>query len=502
MKKPDNFILVIFGGSGDLTDRKLIPALGHLYSSKYLPDNFAIVALGRTEYSSGSFREKLAKTLLGQHKDIGTPDEFLAHVYYQNLNMRQADDYSRLKQYLKELDTQYQIGGDCLFYLATPPEFFMDVSSNLGKLGLHKSDTPQSWRRLVIEKPFGHDLGSAVELNRRLKEVWEENQIFRIDHYLGKETVQNILAFRFANGIFEPLWNRNYIQHIEITASESDGVGDRGGYFETAGTMRDMVQNHLLQLLATVAMEPPSIFEMNQVRDEKRKVFQSLRPVKGIQLSTHTVRGQYIGSTVRSETVKGYREEKNVDPGSQTETFVALKIFIDNWRWGDVPFYIRTGKRLPTRVTEVVIHFNKTPHALFRSGDGENQLILRIQPNEGILLKFGMKMPGSGFEIKNVAMDFHYADLSENKIPEAYERLILDALLGDATLFARSDEVECAWQFIDPIIEGWQKDPELKIFGYPAGTWGPKEASHILGAGMDWRYPCKNLTNEDTYCEL
>ncbi|TFG94172.1 MAG: glucose-6-phosphate dehydrogenase (NADP(+)), partial [Calditrichales bacterium] len=290
--------------------------------------------------------------------------------------------------------------------------------------------------------------------------------------------------------------------HIEITASESVGVGERGGYFETAGIMRDMVQNHLLQLLATVAMEPPSVFEMNQVRDEKRKVFQSLRPIEADQLANQVVRGQYIASTVRGENVKGYREEVNVDPASQTETFVAMKLFIDNWRWGNVPFFIRTGKRLPTRVTEVVIHFNRTPHALFRSGDAENQLILRIQPDEGILLKFGMKLPGSGFEIKNVAMDFHYADLSQNKIPEAYERLILDALLGDATLFARSDEVESAWEFIDPIIAGWQNDPELKVYGYPAGTWGPKEAAQLLENGQDWRYPCKNLTNEDTYCEL
>ncbi len=502
MKKPENFILVIFGGSGDLTDRKLIPAIYQLYMEKFLPEQFAIIGLGRSEYSAESFREKLAANLKGNQNSESTVDAFLSRIYYQTLNMRQAEDYHRLKTNLQNIDGQYGIGGNYLFYLATPPEFFMDVALNLGKVGLHRGTTPQNWRRLIIEKPFGHDLESALELNRRLKEIWTENQIFRIDHYLGKETVQNILAFRFANGIFEPLWNRNYIHHVEITAAESVGVEERGGYFEKSGLMRDMVQNHLLQLLATVAMEPPSVFEMNQVRDEKRKVFQSLRPIETDQLADRVIRGQYIASTVRGEKVKGYRDEANVDAASQTETFVAMKVFIDNWRWGGVPFFIRTGKRLPTRVTEVVIHFNRTPHALFRSGDGENQLILRIQPDEGILLKFGMKLPGSGFEIKNVAMDFHYADLTESKLPEAYERLILDALLGDATLFARSDEVESAWRFVDPIISGWQNDPGIKVYGYPAGSWGPKEASLLLEEGLDWRYPCKNLTNDETFCEL
>jgi glucose-6-phosphate 1-dehydrogenase len=502
MKKPENFILVIFGGSGDLTEKKLIPALSQLYNDGYLPDRLSILGLGRTSHTDESYREKLRQQLSENEAPGEAAEKFLQQVHYLNLNMREREDYEKLRSQLEQLDAAKQIGGNYLFYLATPPEFFEDVSVNLGWAGLNNQGGRGNWRRLVIEKPFGHDLESAIALNRRLKEVWQENQIFRIDHYLGKETVQNILAFRFANGIFEPLWNRNYIHHVEITAAETAGVGSRGGYFDQAGTMRDMVQNHLLQILATVAMEPPPVFEMNQVRDEKRKVFQSLRPIAPEELSSQLIRGQYIASTVRGEHVNGYREEKNVDPASQTDTYIALKLFIDNWRWGGIPFYIRTGKRMPTRVTEVVIHFNRTPHALFRSGDGENQLILRIQPDEGILLKFGMKLPGSGFEIKNVAMDFHYADLTGNKIPDAYERLILDALLGDATLFARSDEVEAAWKFVDPIITGWQRDPELKIFGYPAGTWGPREAAELLEPGMDWRYPCKNLTNEDTYCEL
>jgi len=502
MKIPDNFILVIFGGSGDLTTRKLIPALYKLYKGKFLPEKFAVLGLGRTDYSSASFREKISQNLKSQNNTRDELQEFMTHIHYQNLHMRRADDYAKLKLSLNELDRELQIRGNYLFYLATPPEFFMDVAKNLGNLGLQQSTSANSWKRLIIEKPFGHDLQSARDLNTGLKAIWQENQIFRIDHYLGKETVQNILAFRFANGIFEPLWNRNYIQHIEITASEIVGVGERGGYYDKAGALRDMVQNHLLQILATVAMEPPSVFEMNQVRDEKRKVFQSIRPIETDHIPIQVVRGQYIASTVRGEKIIGYREEKNVDPASQTETYAAIRLFIDNWRWGGVPFFIRTGKRLPTRVTEVVVHFKRTPHALFRSGEGENQLILRIQPDEGILLKFGLKVPGSGFDIRNVAMDFRYADLADNELPEAYERLILDALLGDATLFSRSDEVEAAWEFIDPIINGWENDPDIKIFGYPAGSWGPREATELLGAGTDWRYPCKNLTNEDTYCEL
>ncbi len=502
MKTPENFILVIFGGSGDLTVRKLIPALYKLYKGKFLPKKFSVLGLGRTDYTTASFREKLLVNLKSQNKSDDELEKFLTHIHYQNLHMRTAEDYTELKLRLDELDRELQISGNYLFYLATPPDFFMDVAKNLGNLELQRSTSANSWKRLIIEKPFGHDLQSARDLNNRLRETWQENQIFRIDHYLGKETVQNILAFRFANGIFEPLWNRNYIQHIEITASETIGVGERGGYYDKSGALRDMVQNHLLQLLATVAMEPPSVFEMNQVRDEKRKVFQSLRPIKSDHIPVQVVRGQYIASTVRGDRVFGYREEKNVDPLSKTETYAAIRLYIDNWRWGGVPFYIRTGKRLPTRVTELVVHFNRTPHALFRSGDGENQLILRIQPDEGILLKFGMKLPGSGFDIRNVAMDFRYADLTDTKLPEAYERLILDALLGDATLFSRSDEVEAAWEFIDPIINGWENDTDIKIFGYPAGTWGPKEAAELLDAGTDWRYPCKNLTDEDNYCEL
>jgi len=405
------------------------------------------------------------------------------------------------------IDKRMKIGGNYLFYLATPPEFFLSVSNSLKMQGLHKSSNQGGWRRIIIEKPFGRNLESAVILNRDMTKIFHEDQIYRIDHYLGKETVQNILAFRFANGIFEPLWNRNYIQHVEIFASEHVGVENRGGYYDTSGALRDMVQNHLLQIAATIAMEPVSIFEAKAIRDEKLKVFQSFRQIKPEEVTKQVIRGQYVGSVIHGKNVHGYRDENNVNPQSQTETYVALKFYIDNWRWGGVPFFIRTGKRLPTRVTEVVIHFKKTPHHIFKTdkshGPLDNQLIIRIQPDEGILIKFGMKVPGAGFDIKNVSMDFHYSDLTDTKVPEAYERLLLDALLGDGSLFARADGVEAVWKFIDPILLAWENYPSIKLYGYPAGTWGPKEASELFDDPTeDWRYPCKNLTGEDNYCEL
>ena len=340
-----------------------------------------------------------------------------------------------------------------------------------------------------------------------MQEIFIEDQIYRIDHYLGKETVQNILAFRFANGIFEPLWNRNFIHHVEITGVENIGVEDRGGYYDSSGALRDMVQNHLLQVLSIIAMEPPSKFEATALRNEKVKVFQSLSQIKPEDVKKQVVRGQYTGSTVRGEKVPGYREEKGVAADSRTETFLAMKFYIGNWRWGGVPFYIRTGKRMPTRVSEVTIHFKKTPHALFSQNlaptVGDNQLVIRIQPDEGILLKFGIKVPGAGFEIKTVNMDFHYSDISERTIPEAYERLLLDCMLGDASLYARSDAVETCWEFISPILDAWENDPDLPLYGYPAGTWGPKEASNLFDeSNEDWRYPCKNLANDGEYCEL
>jgi glucose-6-phosphate 1-dehydrogenase len=332
-----------------------------------------------------------------------------------------------------------------------------------------------------------------------------ESQIYRIDHYLGKETVQNLLVTRFSNGIFEPLWNRNYIHHVEITAAESIGVEERGGYYDSAGALRDMVQNHLLQMVGLTAMEPPSSLEPDSIRNEVLKVFQSFQPIKEEDVVEQVIRGQYTPSLVRGECVTGYRYEKDVDVHSRTETYVGMKFFINNWRWGGVPFFIRTGKRMPTRVTEVVIHFKSTPHHLFKSERGMfsgNQLIIRIQPDEGIMLRFDMKEPGAGFKVKNVAMDFHYKDLTYIRVPSAYERLLHDVMLGDSTLFSRDDEVETTWKFIEPIQLAWEHDKSIKLYGYPAGTWGPVHANDLFNEEMTWRSPCKNMADEELYCEL
>jgi glucose-6-phosphate 1-dehydrogenase len=378
------------------------------------------------------------------------------------------------------------------------------IAENLTRSGL--SDQTAGFRRFIIEKPFGYDLESGSELNRKLHGLISEDQIYRIDHYLGKETVQNVLVTRFANGIFEPLWNRNYIHRVEITSAESIGVEARGGYYDSAGALRDMVQNHLLQMVGLTAMEPPSSLEPDAIRNEILKVFQSLQPIREVDVPKQVIRGQYTGSTVRGECITGYRYEEGVAKDSRTETFVAIKFFINNWRWGGVPFYIRTGKRLPTRVTEIVIHFKRTPHHLFQRETGimsSNQLIIRIQPDEGILLKFDMKEPGAGFNVKNVNMDFHYKDLADIRVPSAYERLLYDVMTGDSTLFSRDDEVEMAWKFIGPIQKAWAKNPEIKIYGYPAGTWGPSVSNDLIeGCGLTWRYPCKNLADDGLYCEL
>ncbi len=511
MSKVDNFLFIIFGGTGDLSKRKLIPALFNLFEDGQLPQSFAILGLGRKPFDDQSYREKMIESIQ-QYGQQNSPDKkilenFAKSIFYQSLDMTQEDDYRKLDTRIATIDKRINIGGNYLYYLATPPEFFQGISTSLKIQGLHENSNNGRWRRIILEKPIGQDLGSAQKLNRHLLNIFHEDQIYRIDHYLGKETVQNILAFRFANGIFEPLWNRNYIHHIEILASEQIGVEDRGGYYDSSGALRDMVQNHLLQIVATIAMESVSTFDAKAVRDEKVKVFQSLRQIKPEEVTKQVIRGQYINSSIRGKKVPGYRDEKNVEPQSQTETFVTLKFYIDNWRWGGVPFFIRTGKRLPTRVTEVVVHYNKTPHHIFKmdknNGFQGNQLIIRIQPDEGILLNFGMKVPGAGFNIKNVGMDFHYSDLTDAKVPEAYERLLLDALLGDSTLYARADGVEAAWKFIDPILSAWENDPSIKLYGYPAGTWGPKETRQLFDdPSEDWRYPCKNLTSEETYCDL
>ncbi len=511
MAQENNCIIVIFGASGDLTKRKLMPAIYALYRQGLMPKNFAILGTSRSQYSDEDFRKKIigdiktyAKLKRAEQKKL-VP--FSKHLYYQALDATDLFHYDNLKVKLSEIDKKLKIGGNYIYYLSTSPSLYTSIAKNLGKKGLQVEGKNSSWRRIIVEKPFGRDLKSAKVLNRDLQSIFVEDQIYRIDHYLGKETVQDIFALRFANGIFEPLWNRNYVSHIEITAAESIGVEERGGYYDHYGAMRDMVQNHLLQVLGTITIEPPSFFNATDVRNESVKVFESLRPIKTSQVKKYAVQGQYIASKIKGQEVLGYRQEKNVLPDSRTATFVALKLYIDNWRWGDVPFYIRTGKYLPTRVTEVVVHFKRTPHHLFTKSElceaMPNQLIIRIQPDEGILLKLGMKKPGAGFDIKEVNMDFHYSELADAYIPEAYERLILDCILGDATHYARADAVEACWKFVDPILKAWERNDKIKMYGYPAGTWGPPEASKLFdNPGEDWRYPCKNLAHDGEYCEL
>ncbi len=511
MKTPKNHILVIFGASGDLTYRKLVPAVFDLYDKKFLPNNFAILGLGRTELTDNQFREKMKegieKFALNKTDSSLTSkiDAFLQKLFYYAFNTKEENEYAGFKDKLLGLDKDLGTDNNFIFYLATPPSMYTIIPCHLAKHGLNNED--EGFSRLIVEKPFGYDLETAKELNDSLFRNFREKQIYRIDHYLGKETVQNLLVTRFSNSIFEPLWNRNYVSHVEITSAESIGVGSRGGYYEGSGALRDMVQNHLLLLASLTAMEPPSLIDSNSIRNEIVKVLQSLRPIKEEEVDKYVIRGQYIASTVKGEEAKGYREEQGVDPESRTETYVAMKFFIDNMRWGGVPFYIRTGKMLPTRVTEVVIHFKSTPHHLFSSNAAiaqqQNQLVIRIQPDEGLLLKFGMKVPGAGFNVQNVNMDFHYSDLADVYLPSAYERLLHDCMLGDSTLYSRGDAVEAAWEFVKPIQDAWKNNKGSKVHGYPAGSWGPDVADDLIeGSDLTWRYPCKNLSDDGNYCEL
>ncbi|MFQ5808597.1 MAG: glucose-6-phosphate dehydrogenase [Armatimonadota bacterium] len=511
MKRPDDCILVIFGASGDLTQRKLLPALFALHRQDLLPKRFAVLGVSRTKMSDESFRGHVAESIERFAGDNGIDArklrEFAQRVHYEPVDTSSAAGYGQLKARLAALHSEYGTAGNCMYYLAMPPRLYEPTAAHLGHSGLNMQGDRTGWKRIVIEKPFGHDLESAQSLNGSLLRTFHEDQIYRIDHYLGKETVQNVLVFRFSNGIFEPLWNRNYVHYVEITSAEHIGMEGRGAYYDRAGVVRDMVQNHLLQIVGLMAMEPPSSFDAHAIRNESLKVFQSLRPLTEREIEENVVRGQYMPSTVRGEPVAGYRDEEGVAADSRTETFVALRFYIDNWRWGGTPFLLRAGKRLPTRVTEVVIHFKPTPHRLLGPETelprGRNQLIIRIQPDEGILLRFGMKLPGAGFEVKDVAMDFHYSDLSDTHIPEAYERLLLDCMLGDATLYARNDVVEACWAFVDPILKAWEAKPDAKLYGYPAGTWGPKEADALVrGYADQWRHPCRNLAQDGEHCEL
>jgi len=495
MNVVENQLLVIFGASGDLTRRKLIPALFILFRQNHLPSNFAILGVGRTDLTSEQFRDNLGKELTHYDGNI-TPDELLSFIklmHYMPMNTSDPTEYYKIKDKIAELEINYKTGGNCIYYMATPPDLYATIATGLKLNGLTNN---KGWKRVIVEKPFGRNLKTAKELNIHLLNCFNEDQIYRIDHFLGKETVQNVMVTRFSNGIFEPLWNRNYIHHIEITAAESIGVGSRGGYYDRSGALRDMVQNHLLQLVTLIAMEPPTQMLALDIRNETLKVLQSIRIPNEREIPQHVIRGQYSNSEIKGITFNSYLEEPGVAIGSKTETFVALKLFIDNWRWGGVPFYIRTGKYMPVRVTELVVHFKPTPHRLFCFDEGRknsnNQLIIRIQPDEGILLKFGMKVPGAGFNVQDVSMDFHYSDLAHQIIPEAYQRLLIDCMQGDATLFTRGDAIEQSWRIVDPILSAWEKNAEIPLFKYPAVTWGPGEANSIIESpNTTWRFPGK-----------
>jgi|WetSurMetagenome_2_1015567.scaffolds.fasta_scaffold01996_2 glucose-6-phosphate 1-dehydrogenase len=508
MEKPDNLILVIFGATGDLTSRKLMPGIYSLRCQNMMPEKFSLLGIGRTVMTTEDFRARMrdaiVSSLTEKSPDTGPVDEFVSCCSYYSFDMISPEGYQGLKKLVDGIRKSSSVGGNIIFYYATPPSMYEIISTSLSRVGL--ADQKDGFRRFIIEKPFGYDYVSARKLNQTMHSLMGEDQIFRIDHYLGKETVQNLLVMRFANGIFEPLWNRNYVSRIEITSAENLGVERRGGYYDNSGALRDMVQNHLLQMAGLTAMEPPSSLDADAIRNEVLKVFQSLQPIREEDVEKQVIRGQYTSSTIRGECIPGYRYEKGVDTHSRTETYVAIKFFINNWRWGGVPFFIRTGKRLPTRVTEVVVHFKPSPHYLFqgtKNNKSDNQLIIRIQPDEGILMKFDMKEPGAGFKVKNVNMDFHYKDLSDIRVPSAYERLLYDVMLGDQTLFSRDDTIETAWKFLEPIQNAWKNNPAIKVYGYPAGTWGPEPSNRLIGDdGLTWRYPCKNLADEESYCEL
>lgn len=506
MYRPEDHILIIFGASGDLAKRKLLPALYKLFRNDLLPEKFAILGIGRTAYDDSSYREYSEENLGNFVSDFKNEKEFMDRLFYYSMDPSDKNAYPELASILGDIRRECKIPERYIFYLATPPSLYELIPQHLNMQGLLTQEQ-SNWKRVIIEKPFGLNYESAVNLNRKLLGEMKEDQIYRIDHYLGKETVQNILVTRFSNGIFEPLWNRNYIDHVEITSAESLGVGSRGGYYDNSGALRDMLQNHLLQLVALVAMESPSEISSNTIRNEMLKVFQSFRHLRSEIIEKSVIRGQYVESMVKGELMKAYRAEAGVPVDSRTETYVALKLFIDNWRWGGVPFYVRTGKRLPIKVSEIVIHFKPSPHPLFCTGDNEynseNQLVIRIQPDEGILLKFGLKVQGAGYDVQNVNMDFHYRDLMNAEIPEAYERLLLDCMQGDSTLYARGDAVEAAWNFVDPILKRWEEDKTFPLSGYPCGTWGPQQADLLIeGQRHKWRFPSKNLANDGIYCEL
>jgi glucose-6-phosphate 1-dehydrogenase len=486
--------IVIFGASGDLYKRKLLPALRQLSVHACLAPRFRMVGFARTPMTDDAFRhvseDAVRATSDAPSSGRQNADDFFSHFHYCEGSYDDPESYRRLGELLARLDAEARLGGNRLFYLATPPSVYPQVIEQLGRAGLSKPREHDSFVRIILEKPFGHDLESARNLNNQVLSVFDESQVYRIDHYLGKETVQNLLVFRFGNGIFEPLWNRNYISHVQITAAETLGVERRAAFYESAGALRDMIQSHVLQLLSLTAMESPAMFNANDLRNEKLKVLQSIRPLTGADVQCDAVGGQYSAGDIAGKPVPAYRQEPGVAPNSSTETYAALKLQIDNWRWAGVPFFVRAGKRMARSFTEIAVQFREAPHRVFRGQESQpNWLVLNIQPEEGISLSFGAKAPGAAMDIRNVKMDFSYRTSFGAPSQDAYATLINDCLNGEATLFDRADGVEAAWSLLDPVVQNWS-EPSRSLEMYPAGSWGPPDADALLERdGFAWRRP-------------
>jgi glucose-6-phosphate 1-dehydrogenase len=493
-KPGDPCVMVIFGAAGDLTGRMLIPALHNLARANLLPKEFAVLGVARAQMSNEDFRKSVREDVTkycGDCIDDEHWEEFAGRFFYFAGDFNNDQLYPQLKDRLAQLDKEHSTHQNFFFYLATAPNFFGAIVEKLAAAEMMEQSNDH-WRRVIIEKPFGHDLESAKALNQQLLKVADEKQIYRIDHYLGKETVQNIMAFRFANGIFEPIWNRRYIDHVQISVAETVGVEGRGGYFDKAGSLRDMVPNHIMQLISLTSMEPPISFDANAVRDEQAKILHAIQPMGDEEVFSRTVRGQYGEGLVDSARVPAYRAEPNVPPDSRTETFVAMKLLIDNWRWADVPFYLRTGKRMQVRNTHIVIQFRRAPFVLFRDTPVEhlmpNQLVLHIQPEEGISLRFAAKVPGPVMRLGTVDMNFEYQEYFGKQPSTGYERLLHDCMIGDQTLFQRADMVEAGWSVVNPMLEIWKALPPRNFPNYASGTWGPKDADELLERdGRRWR---------------